>query len=375
MRIAIITLPLIGNYGGILQNYALQTVLKRMRHTVETIILPLELQQPWWRKPLAYGKRSIDKYVLRRRKTPVFYEQWYNRTLPALICDMQNFVATHILTRKVNCFSDIKEGEYDAFVVGSDQIWRPMYSYRPITNAYLDFAKDWKNTKRVAYAASFGTDQWEYSELQTCQCTALAALFDGISVREEAAVRLCREHLHCEAVHVLDPTMLLAAEDYVALLKDKKLGAPRGELLTYVLDETPEKARIIEKVANHYQYDTYRANSRFEDWTAPLTERKQPPVEQWLKDFQDAKFVITDSFHATVFSILFGKPFIVIGNKARGLSRIDSLLKMFGLEAHVVSSLTGLDVSRDYGLDTGRVQEVLQARRQTAMEFLRASLR
>ena len=106
-----------------------------------------------------------------------------------------------------------------------------------------------------------------------------------------------------------------------------------------------------------------------------MTERKQPPVEQWLKDFQDAKFVITDSFHATVFSILFGKPFIVIGNKERGLSRIDSLLKMFGLEGHVVSSLTGLDVSRDYGLDTGRVQEVLQARRQTAMEFLRASLR
>lgn len=375
MRIAIITLPLHGNYGGILQNYALQTVLKRMGHTVETIALPWELQQPWWRKPLAYGKRSIDKFVLHRRKTPVFYEQWYNRTLPALICDMQSFVATHILTRKVNCFSDIKEGEYDAFVVGSDQIWRPMYSYRPITNAYLDFAKDWKNTKRVAYAASFGTDRWEYSDLQTRQCTALAALFDGISVREEVAVRLCREHLHCEAVHVLEPTMLLAAEDYVALLKDKKLEAPRGELLTYVLDETPEKARIIEKVANHYQYDTYRANSRFEDWTAPLTERKQPPVEQWLKDFQDAKFVITDSFHATVFSILFGKPFIVIGNKERGLSRIDSLLKMFGLEEHVVSSQTELDVSRDYGLDTECVQKVLQVRRQTAMEFLRASLR
>lgn len=375
MRIAIITLPLIGNYGGILQNYALQTVLKRMEHTVETITLPWELQQPWWRKPLAYSKRSVDKYVLRRRKMPVFYEQWYNRTLPALIYDMQSFVATHILTRKVNCFSDIKEGEYDAFVVGSDQIWRPMYSYRPITNAYLDFTKNWKNTKRVAYAASFGTDQWEYSELQTCQCTALAALFDGISVREEAAVRLCRGHLHCEAVHVLDPTMLLAAEDYVALLKDKKLEAPRGELLTYVLDETPEKACIIEKVATHYQYDIYRANSRFEDWTAPLTERKQPPVEQWLKDFQDAKFVITDSFHATVFSILFGKPFIVIGNKERGLSRIDSLLKMFGLEGHVVSSLTGLDVSRDYGLDTECVQKVLQVRRQTAMEFLRASLR
>ena len=371
MRIAIITLPLHGNYGGILQNYALQTVLKRMGHTVETIVFPRELKLPMWRKPLAYGKRSIDKFVLHRRKTPVFYEQWYNRTLPALICDMQSFVATHILTRKVNCFSDIKEGEYDAFVVGSDQIWRPAYSYRPIMNAYLGFAKDWKNIKRVAYAASFGTDRWEYSNLQTRQCAALAALFDGISVREEAAVRLCREHLHCEAVHVLDPTMLLAAEDYVALLKDKKLEAPRGELLTYVLDETPEKARIIEKVANHYQYAIYRANSRFEDWTAPLTERKQPPVEQWLKDFQDAKFVITDSFHATVFSILFEKPFIVIGNKERGLSRIYSLLKMLGLEGHMVHSLAELDLEQDYDWNVAQVNKVLETRRRESMEFLR----
>lgn len=374
MKIAIITLPLIANYGGILQNYALQTVLKRMGHTVETIALPWELQQPWWRKPLAYGKRSIDKFVLHRRKTPVFYEQWYNRTLPILVHDMWNFVEEHIHTRRVENFTDISEGEYDAFVVGSDQIWRPMYSYRPITNAYLDFAKDWKNTKRVAYAASFGTDQWEYSDLQTRQCTALAALFDGISVREEAAVRLCREHLHCEAVHVLDPTMLLAAEDYVALLKDKKLEAPRGELLTYVLDETPEKARIIEKVANHYQYDTYRANSRFEDWTAPLTERKQPPVEQWLKDFQDAKFVITDSFHATVFSILFGKPFIVIGNKERGLSRIDSLLKMFGLEGHVVHIDSELEVSQDYAINDQRIDALLQTWRKSSEYFLQKEL-
>ena len=118
MRIAIITLPLHGNYGGILQNYALQTVLKRMGHTVETITLPLVWKQPWWRKPLAYGKRSIDKFVLRRRKTPVFYEQWYNRTLPILVQDMWNFVEEHIHARRVENFTDISEGEYDAFVVG-----------------------------------------------------------------------------------------------------------------------------------------------------------------------------------------------------------------------------------------------------------------
>ena len=374
MRIAIITLPLHGNYGGILQNYALQTVLKRMGHTVETPVLPKTLYQPLWRKPLAYGKRCVKKFVL-RRNAHVFYEEWYNRTQPILLKNMRRFVSEHIATREVKHFSDIREGEYDAFVVGSDQIWRPPYSYKPITQAYLDFAKDWKGIRRVAYAASFGTDKWEYTPKQTEQCAALARLFDGVSVREEAAVKTCRERLHCEALHVLDPTMLLKAEDYVSLFEGQSLEEPRGQLLTYVLDETPEKTRIIRQVADRHHYEVYRANSRYEDSFAPLEERVQPPVEQWLKDFHDARLVITDSFHATVFSILFGKPFIVIGNADRGLSRIHSLLRMFGLEDHLVHSMTDLDSGKDYALDAGRVNEVLEVRRREAMDFLKNNLR
>lgn len=374
MRIVIITLPLHGNYGGILQNYALQIVLKRMGHTVETIVFPWESQQPWWRKPLAYGKRFIKKFVF-RKNVHIFYERWYNTTQPLLLRNLWKFVDNQIVTRKIFRFMNIHESDYDAFVVGSDQVWRPSYSYKPITEAYLSFAKDWKNVRRIAYAVSFGTAEWEYTPKQTVQCSALIQLFDGVSVREDSAVKLCKEHLHCEAVHVLDPTMLLSIEDYKVLFGNRLSEPPRGQLLTYILDETSEKNHIIQKLSGHYHYQIYRANSRYESSDAPLEERVQPSVEQWLKDFYDAKFVVTDSFHATVFSILFGKPFIVIANKARGLSRIDSLLKMFGLEEHVVSSLTGLEVSRDYGLDTGRVQEVLQTKRQTAMEFLRTSLR
>ena len=374
MRIAIITLPLLGNYGGILQNYALQTVLKRMGHTVETPVLPKTLYQPLWRKPLAYGKRCVKKFVL-RQNAHIFYEEWYNRTQPILLKNMRRFVSEHIDTREVKHFSDIREGEYDAFVVGSDQIWRPLYSYKPITQAYLDFAKDCKGIRRVAYAASFGTDKWEYTPKQTEQCAALLRLFDGVSVREEAAVKTCRERLHCEALHVLDPTMLLKAEDYVSLFEGQSLEEPRGQLLTYVLDETPEKTRIIRQVADRHHYEVYRANSRYEDSFAPLEERVQPPVEQWLKDFHDARLVITDSFHATVFSILFGKPFIVIGNADRGLSRIHSLLRMFELENYLVHSVEDLDSGKGYALDAGRVNEVLEVRRREAMEFLKTKLR
>ena len=373
MRIAIITLPLHGNYGGILQNYALQTVLKRMGHTVETVAFPRELKQPLWRKPLAYGKRFIKKFVF-RKNVHIFYEQWYNATQPLLLRNVWKFVDNQIVTRTVSRFTNIHEGDYDAFVVGSDQIWRPIYSYKPVTDAYLSFAKDWKDVRRIAYAVSFGTAEWEYTPGQTAQCAALVRLFNGVSVREDSAVKLCKEHLHCEAVHVLDPTLLLSAEDYVALFSDKLSEPSRGQLLTYILDETPEKNHIVQKLAGHYHYQPYRANSRYENGNAPLEERVQPPVEQWLKDFYDAKFVVTDSFHATVFSILFGKPFIVIANKARGLSRIESLLKMFGLEKHVVYGEAELDVSLDYALNRQQLQARLQTWREESLGFLRNSL-
>lgn len=369
MRIAIITLPLRGNYGGILQNYALQTVLKRMGHTVETIVLPWELKQPLWRRPLAYSKRFIKKFVL-RKDARIFYEQWYNATQPLLLKNVWDFVDGRIVTRMVRRFTDISKSDYDAFVVGSDQIWRPIYSYKPVTDAYLSFAKDWKDVRRIAYAASFGTADWEYTPEQTAQCASLVRLFDAVSVREEVAVKLCMEHLHCEAVHVLDPTMLLLAEDYKALFCDKLSKPPRGQLLAYVLDETSEKAQIIQKIADYCQYEVYRANSRYEDFTAPLEERVQPSVEQWLKDFHDARFVVTDSFHATVFSILFGKPFIVIGNRDRGLSRIESLLKMFGLEKHVVHVGSEPDMSQDYAINVQQIQTRLQTWREKSVKFL-----
>lgn len=374
MRIAIITLPLLGNYGGILQNYALQVVLKRMGHTVETIKLPWKLRQPYWRIPLSYGKRFMEKYICHRRNTPICFEVWYNRTLPILLENMWQFVNKYIVTCEISDFVDIQEGDYDAFVVGSDQIWRPCYSYKDISNAYLSFAKGWKGIKRIAYAASFGTDTWEYTSSQTKNCKELIHLFNGVSVREESAVKICREYLNCEAEHVLDPTMLLDVNTYISLFVDKLSEPPRGQLLTYILDESDDKLQFIRLISEKYDYTTYQANSRFENFAAPLKERIQPSVEQWLKDFYDAKFVITDSFHATVFSILFGKPFVVLGNQERGLSRIYSLLKMFGLENHMVYSLKDFDFTRDYTIDFTKMTLRLKLLSEKSLNFLMRNL-
>lgn len=369
MRIGILTLPLHTNYGGILQAYALQTVLERMGHEVCLIEKkrgPFRL--PLWKAPLVYGKRILKNMT--GHPVPVFYEQKLNREIPVVMKNTDVFINRYIKRRIVDDFSEISEGDYDAFVVGSDQIWRPLY-FPSIEHAYLDFTEGW-NVRRIAYAASFGTDAWEYTDRQTEWCGRLLRRFDAVSVREGAGVGLCRGHFGVNAEHVLDPTMLLAKEDYIRLFKVAQISKSNGTLLSYVLDDTPEKATLISRIAQKRNLKVFCVNSKVENKIASLSERIQPPVEQWLRGFYDAEFVIADSFHACVFSILFNKPFIAVGNASRGMSRFTSLFTLFGLNNRLIT-----DISRYTDMppiDWNKINSQLENKRLFSRHFLTDSL-
>ena len=340
MKIGILTLSPRNNYGGILQTYALQTVLKRMGHDAVVIDKSREIKLPILSlsRYFLYFKLLAHK-VLVDRNTTIFWDRKHNReykvmstyTLPFMQMYIKRFVAKRD-------YSNIKQGDFDAFVVGSDQVWRPKYfGQNIISKAFLSFAKDW-DVKRISYAASFGTEEWEYSEEQTLECKEWIKKFDAVSVRESSAVKLCKEYLNVDALHVLDPTMLLSATDYIQLFKDANSPQSPASLMCYILDETEDKQKVVFNVEETLNLTAFSVNSKYEVRTAPLEERIQPPVEAWLRGFYDAKFVVTDSFHACVFSILFEKPFIVYGNKDRGMARFHSLLSIFGLENRLVIS-------------------------------------
>ena len=338
MRIGILTLPLHTNYGGILQAYALQTVLERMGHEVHVIEKKRQpLSIPIQKIPFCYGKRIVKNII--GRKCPIFYERKYNREQPIIRQNTDKFIKKYIHIAEYDDFFDINESEYDAIVVGSDQVWRPKYfGQNRIENAYLKFAEGW-NIKRIAYAASFGTDDWEYNSKQTSECGRLLRMFDAVSVREDLGVDLCKRYFGVEAQHVLDPTLLLVKEDYIKLFEAANTPKSNGNLLCYILDETEEKTALIKSIAGEKGLIPFNVKSISDDINSPLSERIQPSLEQWLRCFYDADFVITDSFHACVFSIIFNKPFIVYGNVNRGLSRFISLLNMFGLKDRLVSTV------------------------------------
>ena len=369
MKIGVLTLPLHNNFGGILQAYALQQVLNSLGHNAVLIDKSKYVSLgPWYKKFPIYLKRAIRKYLGGERLV-VRADVAINNTLKIIATHTEPFIEKHIKRIFTRDFSNIKGSDFDAFIVGSDQIWRPKYFFSKIENAYLYFAKDW-DIKRIAYAASFGTEEWEYTEEQTRNCSTLLKKFNAVSVRESSATKLCKEIFGVEALHILDPTMLLEKDEYINLFKETKTAKSDGNLFCYILDSGTEKDDIINTIATEKRVKPFYVNSKYEDMAAPLEERIQQPVEKWLRAFYDAEFIVTDSFHACVFSIIFNKPFIVYGNRERGFARFESLLKLFGLEERLVCSPNEINKALNTPIDWNNVNRIHTEWKENSISFL-----
>lgn len=346
MKIGILTQPLYTNYGGILQNYALQTFLKEMGHEVYTI------DREYPKKTFVRKCASLLKYsvlwVLGDKKR---IRRWLTKKEQDIISiNTQQFInnhiqKTHIVTTNRELEKLHKAFKFEVYIVGSDQVWRPKYS-PCLSNYFLDFIASDKTVKRIAYAASFGTDEWELTESDTLSFGTLVKKFDAISIREESAIELCQKYFHIEVVHTLDPTFLLNRENYIRLIESSDTKKSNGNLFTYILDKNKEKDQIVDFIAQEKSLKAFRVMPHkeiLEPGKRNLQDYIFPPVESWLKAFIDADFVVTDSFHGTVFSIIFNKPFITLANKERGITRFLSLTKMFSLEDRLV-----LDLNSDF---------------------------
>ena len=354
MKIGIITQPLTTNYGGILQNYALQTVLGKMGHEVWTFDT---LKYTWMDWGIAEVKSIIKRIIGRETRFP---ETPFRRTKKQK--PLRTFARNNInLTTRVKkiTWNLVQQYNMNALIVGSDQVWRPIYN-ASIEDMFLRFAVD-HNIRKVAYAVSFGTDQWEFSPLQTRVCSELAKQFKFISVREDSGVHLCRVHLGVDVIHVLDPTLLLTSYDYDELCKDVLKQDPF--VFAYILDVNDRKLAEIIAFAESkgLPYFIKSAGANVED---------SDSIELWLSYFRDAAYVITDSFHGTVFSINYNKEFFVFRNEKRGNSRFDSLLNLFNLKQRVVSSVN-LETPT---IDWNYVNQLLDSERQRCKKWLETSL-
>lgn len=317
MKIGILTLPFNNNYGGLLQAYALQSLLKQRGHEVYSI------------KQLSNYNIKIElKNVLKK----LFFKDNLNKNSNLLAFQHNYMNETSLVYKTENIKEIINKRELSHIIVGSDQVWR-YNSYIPDTyKRYFLEVELGKNVKKVSFAASFGVDFWEADDEQTQMAARLIKKFEVVSVREKSGIDLCENYLgYSKAIHLLDPTFLFSADFYRHLYcgEEKKNVNKIG---VYLLDSNEKKNKVVS--------DFERMLGKSSSIIGKYKKGRSyyyPSVQQWIKDFDTSDYIVTDSFHGMCFSMIFRKPFCVVGNVSRGLTRFTSLLDMFGLENRIIS--------------------------------------
>lgn len=355
MKIGILTSSIAGNYGGILQNYALQQVLKLLGHEPVTI----DHYKSYSRMRWIMGR--VNAFLHKRSVNVPF--PWYGRVGEKSILDFgfKNIDRTKPVKEILPDIID-KYG-FETLIVGSDQVWRKKYNKNIETN-FLSFAEN-KKVKRIAYAASFGIDVWDYPEDLTGRCQELLARFDAVSVREKSDIILCRENLNVVPTHVLDPTLLLSASHYENFFV-RKVALKDKYLFAYVLDKNEEKLNYIRDYSHQMCLVPIIMG-------AENNAKNGDSIEKWLTMIDNASFVITDSYHGTLFSIIFNKEFMSINNAQRGNSRFESILGEIGLMKRLVDT-DALKVIILPKIDWNEVNSIIENGREKSLSFLKTAL-
>lgn len=245
MKIGILTLPIAENYGGILQAIALYRLLHKQGHDVTLIY---KEDTPFlWKEIIKSMFRKIPFYDINNFKAKYHNEQerQKRKSFHRSFVEQEIFKISEDLYTKKELENFAKKEKFDAVIVGSDQVWRGLHitNWKYNKSYFLDFVS--KNTKKIAYAASFGTGHWEGKEDK--DISKLLEEFTAVSVREASGVEICRNTFgYISAEHVLDPTMLMSKEFYKKELIQKydTSKIQKGGLLTYVLDEEKEKKKL-----------------------------------------------------------------------------------------------------------------------------------
>lgn len=337
------------NFGAILQSYAHLALIKKFNKDVKIINY-----NPNNYKYMSLKVRTLIKLESRGFKD--FFEKFL----------------------KISNFNNLeKENEKcDIFVVGSDQVWRAFWLKEKVKHYFFDFVD--KNKKKIAYAASFGVDFWEGDKKLTEEIKPLIKTFNHISVREESGIDICKNTFGVDgAICVLDPTLMISREDYQPILDDwkDKSHLKKKYIAHMLLDDTEELKKESQNIADYLGAGINYIKGKYKKilWKNYFSYNK---VSQWLTYLKDAELVITDSFHCTVFSIIFHKKFVVVANPERGVARLETLLSKVGLEDRFFTDIKDVMKSGilDKEIDYNEVEKKLAVHRKYSMDFLKKAL-
>ncbi|MFD1902100.1 polysaccharide pyruvyl transferase family protein [Enterococcus termitis] len=361
-KVGILTMNGNHNYGNRLQNYALQEVLNKRGYQTETIVIP---------RLKHVNERKLYKRVFRIVKNPIRYINRQTKNTQSVKTLKEKkitpFTDKYLNTKTIK-LSQKKQlnSNYDFFIVGSDQVWNPNFYGKDSTN-FLDFADQ---RKRVAYAASFGVSSIE-EEFKDFYKRNLSKI-DKISVRENSGQNIIKDLLGQNVPVVLDPTMLLSKEEWLDLASSEvsQTEFEDAYILVYTLRGVSKE--IDEKIKEYAQNnnlkivcimgDIYQENALI------------PTVLEFIDLINKARFVFTDSFHGTVFSILLETAFVTLQRDGGNMeSRLLTLLNKFEFTDNYFYN--DIDIEKLFNqMSFEHVLPILNQEKDQAFQFLNDSL-
>ena len=350
MKVGIITFTYGQNYGNKLQNYALLQVLKTYRsfevYTLRNFDITTQGTIVTRIKKNVKLVLGLKGERLKYKKQKVFdrfnaeYLEYYS--IPLAVANYE------------------KLQDFDLLVCGSDQIWNPRFN-KDINMFSGGFAR---HTKRISYAASIGLsalpkeveDKWKESWMT----------MDAIGVREESAVNLVKSLTGKDVQLQIDPTMLLTKADWITFEKKPNRKIPEKYLLTYFICEMPKELREkADSFANELGCEVVNLNDiKNGEWY-------NISPNEFVYLIHHADYIIADSFHATVFSIIFGRPFhclqrVNANHSDKQGSRLETLLGYFDLQERFGY---GKPFDKE-GLDLMKIDSILANMRNKSMDSL-----
>lgn len=355
-KVGIVTIVDFDNYGNRLQNYAVSYFTNKYFKS-ETLCIVEDNFRNRYNK-FCYNFLWLEKIKIAFRKITgkdnIKKQRYYNfllfskNNIPLRYCFKKNGVLESELDKK-----------YNYFVIGSDQVWNPLFGCGTEIE-YLRFAR---KEQKICFSPSFGISELPDEEKEFVKESLLS--FDKISVREEEGKRLIYDVSGKKAEVLIDPTMMLTPEEWLSVSKEVNIKNSSPYILVYFLgDRDRNRDKVVSTIAKKYSLDEYRL--------VDLSNHelyKAGPAE-FIKLICNAKLVCTDSFHAIVFSIIFKIPFIVFG-RAGGTgmnSRINTLLRKFKLEDRVNENF---DINKVFEIDYSNVDDILKGERKKVMEYFK----
>ena len=235
------------------------------------------------------------------------------------------FLRNNLIIKEITNYSELNKSDYDILMVNSDQSWS--YSFKGILEVgFLSFAKNW-NVSKFVYAASLGYDSWNVSNKTINSAKELVKQFSGISVRENSSIGIIKKYLGVEPVLAIDPTLLLKKSDYLKIIENykSKIDIKKNYMCVYILDNSKVLNNFIEKASQALNYNILN-----------ITPYENNYIENFIYSLNHCNSMITDSYHGTIFSIIFVKPFITFINTDRGNARFFSLNQTFSLNNRII---------------------------------------